>query len=122
MWPFLNPFVRTGPERRMKGLEADRVAAIQEAASAAAQAAAAVISGDLYRNDQGTWEAGKGSPSAERLKPLWKHLRPALERVALWWEGVRGRVEALPELEQQAFMEEVPPEGTDEGTCEGPGF
>lgn len=109
-------------ERRMKGLEADRVAAIQEAASAAAQAAAAVISGDLYRNDQGTWEAGKGSPSAERLKPLWKHLRPALERVALWWEGVRGRVEALPELEQQAFMEEVPPEGTDEGTCEGPGF
>ena len=105
-------------ERRMKGLEADRVAAIQEAASVAAQAAAAVIAGDLYQSDQGTWKAGEGSPSAERLKPLWKHLRPALERVAQWWEVVRGRVEALPEPEQQAFMEGVPPEAPGEG----PGF
>lgn len=109
-------------ERRVKGLEADRVAAIQEVTSVAAQAAAAVIAGDLYQNDQGKWKAGEGAPSAERLKPLWKHLRPAMERVAQWWEGVRGRVEALPEPEQQAFMEEVPPEGTDEGTYEGPGF
>jgi len=102
-------------EGRMKGLEADRVAAIQEAASVAAQAAAAVIAGDLYQSDQGTWKAGEGSPSAERLKPLWKHLRPALERVALWWEGVRGRVEALPESEQQAFFDEVSPETPGEG-------
>ena len=102
-------------ERRMKGLEAERVAAIQEAASVAASAAAAVIAGGLRQGEDGRWIAGEGSPSAERLKPLWKHLRPALERVAQWWGGVRGRVEALPEPEQQAFMEEVPPEGTDEG-------
>jgi len=105
-------------ERRMKGLEAERVAAIQEAASVAAQAAAAVIVGDLYQNDQGKWKAGEGSPSVERLTPLWKHLRPALERVAQWWEGVRVRVEALPNPAQQSFMDEVPPEGPDEG----PGF
>lgn len=109
-------------ERRMKGLEAGRVAAIQEAASVATQAAAAVISGDLYRNDQGTWEAGEYSPSAERLKPLWTHLRPALERVALWWEGVRGRVEALPDPEQLEFFEDICPEAPDEGSCDGPGF
>jgi predicted nucleic acid-binding Zn-ribbon protein len=102
-------------ERRMKGLEVDRVAAIQEAASVAAQAAAAVIAGDLYQNDQGTWKAGEGSPSAERLKPLWKHLRPALERVALWWDEVRGKVEALPDPERQEFFEKVPPDEIDEG-------
>ena len=109
-------------EGRMKSLEVDRVAAIQEAASVAAQAAAAVIAGNLYQNDQGTWKAGKGSPSVERLKPLWEHLRPAMERVAQWWEGVRGRVEALSEPEQQAFMEELPPEEIEESCDEGPGF
>jgi hypothetical protein len=92
--------------------------AIGEAASLAAEAAAAVIAGGLYRNDQGRWEVGVGAPSPERLKPLWKHLRPAMERVARWWDGVRGRVEALSEPEQQAFFEEVPPEDPDEG----PGF
>ena len=41
-----------------------------------------------------------------------------MERVARWWDGVRGRVEALPDPEQQAFFDEVPPESPDEG----PGF
>jgi predicted nucleic acid-binding Zn-ribbon protein len=91
---------------------------IGDAAALAAEAAAAVITGSLYQNDQGKWKARKGAPSPERLKPLWAHLRPALERVARWWDGVRGRVEALPEPEQQAFFDEVPPERPDEG----PGF
>lgn len=102
-------------ERRIKDLEAGRVAAINEAASVAAQAAAAVISGGLRQNDQGRWKVGEGSPSAERLKPLWQHLRPALERVARWWDEVRGKVDALPEPEQQAFFDEVPPDEIDEG-------
>ena len=101
-------------ESRMKDLEAGGVAAINEAASVAAQAAAAVITGGLYQNDQGKWKVGEGSPSAERLKPLWKHLRPALEWVALWWDDVRGKVTALPEPEQQAFFKEVPPDEIEE--------
>ncbi|RJG15085.1 hypothetical protein D4A39_16720, partial [Alcanivorax profundi] len=101
-------------ESRMKDLETGGVAAINEAASVAAQAAAAVITGGLYQNDQGKWKVGEGSPSAERLKPLWKHLRPALEWVALWWDDVRGKVTALPEPEQQAFFKEVPPDEIEE--------
>jgi predicted RNase H-like nuclease (RuvC/YqgF family) len=91
---------------------------IGDAAALAAEAAAAVITGDLRQGENGRWISGKGAPSVERLKPLWTHLRPALERVARWWEGVRGRVEALPKPEQQAFFDEVPPEAPDEG----PGF
>lgn len=91
---------------------------ISDAAALAVEAAAAVITGSLCQNNQGKWEVRKGAPSPERLTPLWKHLRPAMERVARWWDGVRGRVEALPDLEQQAFFDEVPPGKPDEG----PGF
>lgn len=91
---------------------------IDDAAALAAEAAAAVITGELRQGENGRWTSGKGAPSVGRLTPLWKHLRPALEQVARWWDGVRGRVEALPELEQQAFFDEVPPEAPDEG----PGF
>ena len=93
--------------------EVDQI--IGDAAALAAQAAAAVITGELRQGDNGRWTTGKGAPSAERLKPLWTHLRPAMERVARWWDGVRGRVEALPEPEQQAFMDDVQPEGLEEG-------
>lgn len=93
--------------------EVDQI--IGDAAALAAQAAAAVITGGLRQGDNGRWTTGKGAPSVERLKPLWTHLRPAMERVARWWEGVRGRVEALPEPEQQAFMDDVRPEGPKEG-------
>jgi DNA repair exonuclease SbcCD ATPase subunit len=96
--------------------EVDQI--IGDATSLAAEAAAAVITGDLWQDKRGRWTAEGGAPSLERLKPLWTHLRPALERVARWWDGVRGKVEALPEPEQQAFFDEVPPEGTEEG----PGF
>jgi len=102
-------------EMRLKDLGADRVAAINDAASVAAQAAAAVITGELYQNDQGKWKVGEGSPSAERLKPLWKHLRPALERVARWWGEVRSKVEALPDPERQELFEDIHPEEPDDG-------
>jgi len=88
---------------------------VGDAAALAAEAAAAVIMGELRQGENGRWATGKGGPSVERLKPLWTHLRPALERVARWWDGVRGRVEALPEPEQQAFFDEVPPEAPDDG-------
>lgn len=91
---------------------------IGDAAALAAEAAAAVITGDLRQGENGRWISGKGAPSVERLKPLWTHLRPSLERVARWWEGVRGRVEALPEPDRKAFFDEVPPKGPGEG----PGF
>lgn len=104
----------TTAEARLR--EMDQI--IGDAAALAAEAAAAVITGELRKGENGRWTTGKGAPSAERLKPLWTHLRPALERVARWWDGVRGRVEALPEPEQQAFFDEVPPERPDEE----PGF
>lgn len=91
---------------------------VGDAAALAAEAAAAVITGELHKGENGRWTTGKGAPSVDRLKPLWTHLRPALERVARWWDGVRGRVEALPEPEYQAFFDEVPPEAPEEG----PGF
>ena len=91
---------------------------VGDAAALAAEAAAAVITGDLHKGENGRWTAGKGGPSAERLKPLWTHLRPAMERVARWWDGVRGRVEALPDPDQKAFFDDVPPERPEEG----PGF
>lgn len=96
--------------------EVDQI--VGDAAALAAEAAAAVIMGELRQGENGRWTSGKGAPSVDRLKPLWTHLRPAMERVARWWDGVRGRVEALPEPEQQAFFDEVPPEAPDEG----PGF
>ena len=96
--------------------EVDQI--VGDAAALAAEAAAAVITGDLRQGENGRWTTGEGAPSVERLKPLWTHLRPAMERVARWWDGVRGLVEALPEPEQQAFFDEVPPEAPDEG----PGF
>lgn len=89
----------------MKDLEADRVAAIQEAAAVAAQAAA----GDLYQNDQEKWKAGEGSPSAERLKPFWKHLRPALECVAQWWEGSGAGSRRCPRRSSRCSSMRSPP-------------
>jgi DNA repair exonuclease SbcCD ATPase subunit len=96
--------------------EVDQI--IGDAAALAAEAAAAVITGDLRQGENGRWITGAGAPSAERLKPLWTHLRPALERVARWWDGIKGKVEALPEPDQKAFFDQVPTEGTEEG----PGF
>ena len=100
----------TKAEARLQ--EVDRI--VSDAAALAAEAAAAVIMGDLHQDESGRWAAGKGAPSLERLNPLWKHLRPALERVARWWDGVRERVEALPDPDHQAFMDNVPPEEPEE--------
>lgn len=102
-------------ETRLKDLEGERAAAIHEAASVAAQAAAAVITGDLYRGEDGRWKVGKAAPDVERLKPFWSHLRPALVRVARWWGEVRGKVDALPDPERQEFFDVIRPEEPDEG-------
>ena len=101
-------------EVRLKGLEGERAAAINEAASVAAEAAAAVITGGLYQGEDGRWKVEGTAPSVERLKPLWKHLRPALERVVRWWGEVRGKVDALPDPEQQEFFEDIRPEEPDD--------
>lgn len=101
-------------ETRLTDLEGERAAAIHEAASVAAQAAAAVITGGLYRGDDGRWKVEKAAPPVERLKPLWSHLRPALERVARWWGEVRGKVDALPDPERQEFFDDIRPEGPDD--------
>lgn len=91
--------------------EVDQI--VSDAAALAAEAAAAVITGGLRQDENGRWKVGEGAPSTERLKPLWRHLRPALERVARWWVGVRGKVDALPDPERQGFFEGVRPD--DEG-------
>lgn len=88
---------------------------IEDAANVAAEAAAAVITGDLYRGEDGRWKAERTAPAVERLKPFWSHLRPALERVARWWGEVRGRVDALPDPERQAFFGDIRPGEPDDG-------
>lgn len=88
---------------------------IDDAANVAAEAAAAVITGDLYRGEDGRWKAERTAPSVERLKTFWSHLRPALERVARWWGEVRGRVDALPDPERQAFFGDIRPGEPDDG-------
>ena len=75
----------------------------------AAEAAAAVISGNLFKGEDGRWKVEGAAPAVERLKPFWKHLRPALERVAQWWGEVRGKVDALPDPERQEFFEDICP-------------
>lgn len=96
-------------ERRLKDLEEEMVATIHEAASVAAEAAASVITGDLSQGEDGRWKVVGAAPSVEQLKPFWKHLRPALERVARWWGEVRGKVDALPDPERQEFFEDIRP-------------
>lgn len=93
--------------RSVEARLADVETIIEDAASLAAEAAAAVITGDLHQGDDGRWFVGEGAPPIERLKPFWNYLRPALVRVAQWWGGVRGRVEALPDPEQRVFMNDV---------------
>lgn len=88
---------------------------IEDAANVAAEAAAAVITGDLYRGEDGRWKAERTAPAVERLKPFWSHLRPALERVARWWGEVRGSVDALPDPERQAFFGDIRPGEPDDG-------
>jgi hypothetical protein len=92
---------------------------VDDAAALAVEAAAAVITGGLRVGENGRWVVKKGGAlSAERLTPLWKHLHPALERVADWWGGIRARVDALPKPQRQVFYDKVPPGGGDDG----PGF
>lgn len=93
--------------------EVDQI--VGDVAALAAEAAAAVITGDLRQGENGRWTSGKRAPSVERLKPLWTHLRPAMERVARWWDDVRGRVEALPDPERQRFFEDIGPSEPDDG-------
>ena len=101
-------------ETRMKGLEEEMATTIHEAASVAAQAAAAVITGELRQSEDGRWKVEGAAPSVARLKPFWSHLRPALERVARWWGEVRGRIEALPDPERQEFFDDIRPEEPDD--------
>jgi DNA repair exonuclease SbcCD ATPase subunit len=90
-----------------KGADVQRI--IDDATSVAAEAAAAVISGNLFKGEDGRWKVEGAAPAVERLKPFWKHLRPALERVAQWWGEVRGKVDALPDPERQEFFEDICP-------------
>lgn len=101
-------------ETRMKGLEEEMATTIHEAASVAAQAAAAVITGELRQSEDGRWKVEGAAPSVARLKPFWSHLRPALERVARWWGEVRGKVDALPDPERQEFFDDIRPEEPDD--------
>ena len=101
-------------ETRLKDLEGEMATTIHEAASVAAQAAAAVITGELRQSEDGRWKVEGAAPSVARLKPFWSHLRPALERVARWWGEVRGRIEALPDPERQEFFDDIRPEEPDD--------
>src|SRR5690606_7672398 len=93
---------------------------ISDAAMFAAEAAAAVITGDLYQTEGGRWQVRKGGPSEDRLTQFRKHITPAIQRVADWWGGIRTRVDALPDPERDEFYDDVPPVEPDGST--GPGM
>ena len=72
-------------------------AEIQKAVQIAVEAAAAVITGRLVRTDDEKWKVAQGGPDLQRLKPVFKALRPALDAVADWWSRARSLVDALPD-------------------------
>lgn len=98
-------------ERRVH--EVERV--VKDTAMLAAETAAAVIAGDLRQDENGRWKAGPGAPSAARLTPVWRYLRPAMEGVARWWAQVHKKIETLPKPQRTAFIEEIRPRESDEG-------
>lgn len=113
--------------------EAERAAAkleraeIGAAAMIAAEAAAAVITGDLYRHGTG-WKT-TNRLDRSKLVPVWAAIRPAVERVASWWESVKAKVDALPDPEAARRivkpMRISPASAAPEQPCEqsnGPGF
>lgn len=73
---------------------------IEDHAMLAAEAAAAVVCGDIYRGSDGRMKIAMDAPSLERIRPVLKAVRPALEKILAWWDSARRRVEALPDPEQ----------------------
>lgn len=59
-----------------------------------------IITGETRRTDDGRWQV----PDAERLRPIWRALRPTVERLADWWQHFRHRVEALPDPERKDLL------------------
>jgi hypothetical protein len=103
-------------DQRSKAVDAEIVSAVQ----IAVKATTAVIRGDLTLTD-GKWQGGKNAPSPDQMKPFWPLMLPALRHVAVWWAGVKGRVDALPEQERNAFFEKLPTEEPGEED-DRPGF
>ncbi|MCV2894619.1 plasmid recombination protein [Lentibacter sp. XHP0401] len=99
-------------EAEMRAADIDTKVA--DTAMLAAEAAAAVITGDLFQTDKGIWQINQGGPARDRLKQVWNHIKPAIERVAHWWDGVRARVDALPDPERDEFYSDVPPVDPDD--------
>lgn len=59
-----------------------------------------IITGETRRTDDGRWQV----PDAERLRPIWRAIRPTIERLADWWQHFRHRVEALPDPERKDLL------------------
>ena len=105
-------------EARAKAMEKEaraKLAAAEErlkqatrAVETSVRAAAAVLAGTLLRSDQGKWTVKPGSDlRTDDLKPIWSALRPALDRVADWWNRVVHKVDALPEPARREFLASV---------------
>ena len=80
--------------------EADFEETVRAASEAAARAVVGVITGDTRRADSGGWEIR----DAEAVRPIWRAIRPAVERLSDWWQRLRPRVEALPGPEQEDLL------------------
>lgn len=115
-------------ETRARKVEADARAKLAQADAAvriAAEAGAAVISGGLYRNDDGKWTVARGGPDRAALAPVWSIVRPALDAVADWWNRVQAKVDALPDPEAMRVELARPASTTTEDPfdqADGPGF
>lgn len=81
-----------------------REAAIDETVRASSEAAAravvGVITGDVRRAEGGGWQVR----DAEAIRPVWRVIRPTVERLADWWQRLRQRVEALPDPERDDLL------------------
>jgi hypothetical protein len=81
-----------------------REAAIEEAVrdgvEAGARALVGIITGETRRADGGGWQIR----DAEAVRPVWRAIRPTIERLAEWWERLCPRVEALPDPEREDLL------------------
>lgn len=78
---------------------------IRQAANAAAQAVAGVFDGRISLGDRPG--AIRISPDLHPIvKPIWSSIAPMIGRLANWWDRVRSKVEALPDLDRRDLMED----------------
>lgn len=85
-------------------------AAAYSAAHAAAEAVMAVMENRIGPHPKKSGSLRVDPDLAPKIRPIWDAIGPVLIRVSSWWERFRPRVEALPEPDRLALMDEDDPD------------